>query len=122
MSRHKFTISLEPLNEPDRKHWCAVVGCQEQVLFADEDRWVCWPHGQLKLREDRQWWTHEPLDATVHESPPKARSLPITGSDLQLLMKIIEENSDIDPLISKGYSYSTIATALGLATINVTGL
>ena len=34
---------------------CAIVGCQAQVLFRDEEheQWVCYLHGQLVLRE--QW-------------------------------------------------------------------
>jgi len=73
----KFTISLEPINEPDRKHWCDIGGCQEQVLFRDDEysartgkeTWVCWLHGQLKLREDHQCWHPEMiLDAKVRKS------------------------------------------------------
>lgn len=71
----EFTISIEPLNEPEREHWCDVGGCQEQILFLDEyvskvkgeNVWVCWPHGQLALRETNKWWPSGPqrFQATV---------------------------------------------------------
>lgn len=79
IKEHTFRIALEPINEAERIRWCAVGGCQAQVLFADEDRWVCWPHGQGALRQDRGWWTHEVLTATVREDPPPPPPPPIEG-------------------------------------------
>ena len=112
MKEHGFRIALEPINEAERTRWCDVGGCQAQVLFADEDRWVCWPHGQLKLREDRQWWTHEVLAATVREEPPPPPPPPIEGEDLELLRRIVAEDGDLSPLVARGHRWSAIADAL----------
>jgi hypothetical protein len=81
MGRPDFRLYFGPVNERDRKHWCEIGGCQEQILFFDaaatevtkkegdpREIWVCWSHGQLKLREDFDWWTHEYLDARVNET------------------------------------------------------
>lgn len=108
----QFTISLEPLNEPDRKHWCDVGGCQAQVLFADEDRWVCWLHGQGKLREDRDWWTHELLTAVAAppEPPPPPKVWP--EEHVKMLHQIAAENLDVSPLLELGYRYSEIGSKL----------
>jgi len=52
---------------------CGVIGCNDLVLFYDEelskhegeDAWVCWLHGQLKLREDLKWWDVPVATATA---------------------------------------------------------
>lgn len=38
---------------------CALEGCMAQVTFRDEDRWVCWLHGQLALRDKWNAWDEE---------------------------------------------------------------
>lgn len=109
--KHTFVITLEPLNEAQRTRWCDVGGCQAQVLFQDEDRWVCWPHGQLKLRETRQWWAHETLTAEVIEVPLGPLP-PLSDEDLTLLLRIIDAGGDVEPLKNAGHTYSAIAMGI----------